>query len=154
MEKMSQFDILGLTEKELGRSIIERCQNLVKLRRALKEKKLETPIHIFGCIDPMGVITFFLSGADIFDGTNWLKLSFDNSLAVYPNNSAVISGVWNYPDAALFEHMWIENLRKLTKLMYELRIYANTHDFSVLSIAPNYLEIIKNIIVTAQSNVK
>lgn len=152
--KVSQFDVLGLTEKELGRSIIERCQNLIKLRRALKDNNLEIPIHVFGCIDPLGVLLFFLSGADIFDGTNWLKFSFDNNLAVYPNNSAVISGTWNYSDSSVFEYICAENLRKLTNLMFDLRNYAAEHDFKVINIEPKLLENVKNIIVTAQSYVE
>jgi hypothetical protein len=152
--EMSKFDVLGLTEKELGCSIIERCQNLIKLRRALKEKNLKTPIHVFGCIDPLGVLIFFLSGADIFDGTNWLKFSFDDNLAIYPNNSAVISGVWNYSDSSIFEYLCAENLRKLTNLMFDLRNYACEHDFKTLSIKPKLLKNVMNIIAAAQSNVE
>ena len=90
----------------------------------------------------------------MFDGTNWLKLSFDNNLAIYPNNSAVISGKWSSSDASLFEHVWIENLRKLTSLMFKLKKYSNEHDYDIFDIEPALAENIKNIIVSAQSSVE
>ncbi|XHH09567.1 MAG: hypothetical protein ACFCUE_02760 [Candidatus Bathyarchaeia archaeon] len=154
IDELAQFDVLGITEKELGRSIIERCINLMKLRKALKRKDLELPIHVFGCIDPLGVLLFYLSGADMFDGTNWLKLSFDNNLAIYPNNSAVISGAWNSFDSSVFEYICAENLRKLTNLMFQLKKYTNEHDLCLFKLDSTTLENVKNIITTAQSNVE
>jgi hypothetical protein len=90
----------------------------------------------------------------MFDGTNWLKLSFDNSLAIYPNNSAVVSGLWGYSDEFVFEYIWAENLRILTNLMFQLKKYANENNFDVFNIEPKLLGNIKNIIAKAQSNIE
>lgn len=154
IDQLSDFDVLGITEKELGCSIVERCVNLMKLRQVLNRKKLEHPIHIFGCIDPIGVLLFFLSGADMFDGTNWLKLSFDNNLAVYQNNAAVLSKAWYCCENALSEFVWVENLHKLTKLTLDLKKYTKENDFNIFGIETKLERNIKDIITKAQSKIK
>lgn len=83
IKKIEQFDILGLTEKELGNSILERCSNIVKIREEMIMKHIEIPIHIFGCLDPLTVVPYFICGADIFDGLNWLKFSFYKGERLY-----------------------------------------------------------------------
>jgi hypothetical protein len=154
IDQLAEFDILGITEKELGRSIAERCKNLVKLRQTLDRNEMELPIHVFGCIDPISVLLFFLSGADMFDGTNWLKLSFDNNLAIYPNNSAVISGAWDSSDISLLEQIWVENLRKIANLIFNMKKYTKEYDFNIFQLEPKLAENIKIIIGTAQSNME
>ena len=52
IDQLSQFDILGITEKELGPSILERCRNLIKLRRALNKNKLELTYSRFRMYRP------------------------------------------------------------------------------------------------------
>jgi len=71
---LEPFDILGLTEKELGASLLNRCQNLLRIRAALNSINLPMPIHIFGCMDPLSILSYFLCGADIFDGTETAAL--------------------------------------------------------------------------------
>src|SRR5690606_15759698 len=85
---LENFDVIAFTEKELGGSLIKKCENVIKIRQALISKGLNKPIHIFGCLDPLAIIIFFLCGADIFDGTNWLKFTFYDNLAIYTNNYA------------------------------------------------------------------
>ncbi len=71
------FDILGFPEREIGANIIQRVQFIYYLRRELDKRKIFKPIHIFGCSDPISIILFILSGADIFDGLGWIKYAFD-----------------------------------------------------------------------------
>jgi hypothetical protein len=56
-----RFHILGLTEKELGGSVIERMENCATIRLALDDAKLAIPIHIFGSLDPISVSLYFLA---------------------------------------------------------------------------------------------
>lgn len=86
INKLKPFDIIGVTEKELGSSILERMQKIYKLRLALDKSKNHSPIHIFGSLDPISVILYFLAGAEIFDGLTWLKYSYHEGIAMYTNN--------------------------------------------------------------------
>src|SRR5699024_2400896 len=80
---ISNFDILGLTEKELGYSVIERCTNIYRIRLALEKANVNIPIHIFGCLDPLNILIYFLCGADIFDGLSWLRFSYSENKPMY-----------------------------------------------------------------------
>ena len=59
-----------------GDSLVKRCSAVVMLRDAMGDAGLDAPIHIFGAINPMEVLTYFFCGADVFDGLNWLRLAF------------------------------------------------------------------------------
>lgn len=91
----SSFDILGLTEKELGESLAARMQNIFRLRSHMNEKGILSPIHIFGALDPFSVILYFIMGAEIFDGLSWLKYDFGNRAACYFNNTSVLKDTNN-----------------------------------------------------------
>lgn len=56
---LASFSILGITEKELGASILERCCNLLKIRSILNEQGIQIPIHVLGCLDPILIISYF-----------------------------------------------------------------------------------------------
>jgi hypothetical protein len=80
IHRLAEFDIIGMTEKELGDSIRARMANIGKIRRALSGAGLETPIHIFGSLDTVTTPMYFLAGADIFDGLTWLRFVFHNGI--------------------------------------------------------------------------
>lgn len=86
IEHLKTFDIIGVTEKELGNSILVRMQRINKIRNNLDAIKIDAPIHVFGSLDPITVILYFLAGAEIFDGLTWLKYSYFNGVAMYTNN--------------------------------------------------------------------
>ncbi len=86
---LNGFNIIGLTEKELGNSILNRMENIYKIRQALDCNGVVAPIHVFGSLDPITSILYFISGAEIFDGLTWLKYSYYNGMAVYLNNVVV-----------------------------------------------------------------
>lgn len=86
INKLNSFHIIGITEKELGNSILQRMQRINKIRNALDHSKNKAPIHVFGSLDPITTILYFLAGAEIFDGLTWLKYSYFNGLAIYTNN--------------------------------------------------------------------
>jgi hypothetical protein len=147
---LESFDILGVTEKELGGSLLKRCENLLLIRQELFSNQLDIPIHVFGCLDPLGILIFFLCGADIFDGTSWLKFSFHNNLALYTNNCAILSQSWSDTDLSIRESTYILNLSRLTHLMNEMKRFTQKYDFSVFGLDDNVLKEIKNIIATAK----
>jgi hypothetical protein len=83
---LAPFQIIGVTEKELGRSLLDRMNNIAKIRGALDNVGLKMPIHIFGSLDPLTSPLYFLAGADIFDGLTWLRYGYTDGFAVYKQN--------------------------------------------------------------------
>ncbi len=58
--RLGNFDVLGVTERELGRSAVERCKSICNIRRALNDAGFFLPIHVFGAITPAAVTSYFL----------------------------------------------------------------------------------------------
>lgn len=86
IESLEPFDIVGFTEKELGSSILQRMINIARIRIAMEEKGLVRPLHIFGSLDTIGTLLYYIAGADIFDGLTWLRYSYLDGLTVYWQN--------------------------------------------------------------------
>lgn len=139
---IDQFDILGLAEKELGSSLLERCTNIVKIREELS-KRIEIPIHIFGCLDPLSIISYSICGADIFDGLSWLKYTFHNDIALYFNNHALLNQKWSETDNRVRAHAYITNLIELTNLEARIKHFNRTHDFESLNLPESILSQLK-----------
>ncbi|NJN11363.1 MAG: hypothetical protein HC836_34245 [Richelia sp. RM2_1_2] len=130
---LTSFSILGITEKELGSSILERCRNILKIRSTLNEQNIQIPIHILGCLDPILMISYFLCGADIFDGLAWLRYAFVEGLTLYPSAAALMQGYWNYTDKELNQLYSINNLQSLSSLSYAMHRFCDTKLFQEFS---------------------
>jgi len=87
------FDIIGVTEKELGRDIFDRVKGIAKLRRRLDEAKISGPIHIWGGLDPIMTPLYFFAGAEIFDGVSWLRYAYRDGIAINRECYAVVSEI-------------------------------------------------------------
>jgi hypothetical protein len=88
---LASFDVIGVTEKEIGSSIFDRMRNIAALRNALNKTGLETPIHVFGSLDTVTTPMYFLAGADIFDGLTWLRFAFHEGYTVYKQNFGALN---------------------------------------------------------------
>lgn len=86
IQEISEFDVLGFTEKELGDSLFKRLLNVARIRSALTAIKKYNPIHVFGSLDPVACPLFFICGADIFDGLTWIRYAYHDAMAVYRQN--------------------------------------------------------------------
>jgi hypothetical protein len=117
------FQIIGLTEKELGESILERMQNVKKVREALDSVSNKAPIHVFGNLDPLTSILFFLSGAEIFDGLTWLRFSYHDGKAVYDQNIDAIKGRIGQKDILNKKMSMIENIIYMSKLKQQMKSF-------------------------------
>ena len=132
-DELEQFDIFGVTAREAGDSLAQRCSSIVMLRDALDDAGLNLPIHVFGAITPLEVLTYSLCGADIFDGLSWLRFSFSE------NGSAAIEEVAfnveksNLTDFELRAKEWLSNLRRLYRLQESLRRYSLSKDLGGLA---------------------
>lgn len=128
---LTDFDVIGVTEKEVGNSIIDRMKNIAKLRRALDKAGLETPIHVFGSLDTVTTPMYFLAGADIFDGLTWLRFAFHEGQTIYKQNySALKLGVATKAHV-VDARCWNDNYYYMNDMELEMRRYLNEHDFSV-----------------------
>lgn len=132
-ESICSFDILGITEKELGNTIEERCINLIKFRKFFDDEK---PIHIFGCIDFISVILYFLCGADIFDGTSWMRYFYWKGYSVYFNQYDLITESW--PQKCNINKIQAikDNLIERFKFEAKLSQFMNTRDLNTLELDP------------------
>jgi hypothetical protein len=134
IELVSSFSILGFTEKELGRSVFERCRNIYRIREALEDLGLDKPIHIFGCLDPLNIIVYFLCGADIFDGLSWLRYSFYNYNPTYFNSYSISRGFWNLTDVEVKLLSCSENLIILNELKKKMNCFTKTKDLTIFNL--------------------
>jgi hypothetical protein len=131
--KLNTFAVIGVTEKELGNSILNRMVNIHKIRNALNANKNPAPIHVFGSLDPVTSILYFLAGAEIFDGLTWLKYSYFEGMAVYQSNYGGLDnevGI-HVRDAQVRSKSIVNNIYCLGKMKYIMKEFSMSNDFSL-----------------------
>lgn len=79
---LAGFDIIGVTEKDLGADLLERLRRLAQLRVSLDQAKITAPVHVWGGLDPILTPLYFFAGAQIFDGLSWLRYAYLDGVAV------------------------------------------------------------------------
>lgn len=136
-DELRQISILGVTDEELGASLIDRCKKIAEIRSVLSSSGLNTPIHIFGCIDPLRCILFFLCGADMFDGLAWLRYDFHGNSAYYLKQSAIRRCKAEFKDAELIMDIWSRNLSYFTLLRQSMVDFVANHNHATLLLTPN-----------------
>jgi hypothetical protein len=152
---IGQFHILGVTEKELGDSMIQRMDNISRIRLTLDDAHLQRmPIHIFGGLDPITVPLYFLAGAEIFDGLTWLRFGYHNGAALYRQNSAVREYGVHYSDDQVKLLTLRENLVQLSDLTMQMRRFLTATDFSKLAPNSAALEKAYDLLVTRNPRVR
>ena len=148
-ELLGDFDIIGITEKELGPSMIERCKNLAKLRRCLSAAGHDVPIHIFGCFEPTSIILLTTCGGDIFDGLTWARYALHDGVLFHRGSLLWSGNNWRTDDATLQRLSASENLGQMTGLMFNLRSFAASHEYDRLGVNQETLHVIKSIMTEA-----
>lgn len=131
-ESLTSFDILGITEKELAPSPLERMIAIARLRHALDAVNCHIPIHVFGSLDPLSVCLYTVAGAEIFDGLTWLRYAFVNDQCVYPHSHATQRYGLDTKDTSRRLRMITDNYYYLMELQGKLRHFARTGDFGIL----------------------
>ena len=131
-EALKQFSVIGITAREIGGSFLQRCRSVVVLRDLLNDADMDTPVHVFGAITPYEVLTYFLCGADIFDGLNWLRLAFRSDASISIDESAIEEMKWTLPDLDLLIGEWTNNLLFLYRLQEASLRYAEGGDLQAL----------------------
>lgn len=151
IDELKHFDIIGITEKELGHSIITRMTNLAEFRNDLDKAGITAPIHVFGSLDPVTTCLYFLSGAEIFDGLTWSRMSYHNGMATYKaNNGAISYGIHESDDKVKVRTLF-DNVYYLYNLQEKMQEFAKTKDFGVF---PDHNDFLKKSYNTLMSKLK
>ena len=143
IEEIGNYDIIGITEKDLGFTLYERCQNLICLRCLLGSEK---PIHIFGCDDPQSVLLYNLLGADIFDGTSWTRFFFWKGYAFYLKQYSLISTSWTDRIENNNILAITKNLDQMRRFQSNLYQFINKNNFDLLDFSKEIINNIKKIL--------
>lgn len=130
VHRFGEFDIIGVTEKEIGRSLVERMKHIARLRRALTAAGLDTPIHVFGSLDTISTPMYFLAGADIFDGLTWLRFAFHEGMTIYKHNFGALKLGVDTKAHVVDGRCWNQNYYYLNDLELEMRRFLKEHDFN------------------------
>jgi len=95
LKDANHFEILGIAEREMGATIVDRVRLLRDLRRAMDGEGVVRPIHIFGTDDPLSILLYAAAGADLFDGLGWSTDFIDaQHLSRQDFSHAVLSPLW------------------------------------------------------------
>lgn len=130
IDTLKQFNIIGVTEKELGKSISDRMRNLYKIRKSMDDRGIGVPIHVFGSLDPISCTLYFLAGAEIFDGLTWLRYAYRDGLSIYHSNNNALNFNIHTEEKQNFASMTMHNVQYLNKLGAMMNDFLATQEFS------------------------
>ncbi len=131
-EELASFDIVGVTEKELGRTMLERMAQITTLRLAMDDVDVKIPLHIFGALDPLSVCLYYIAGAEIFDGLSWLRYGYKDGLCIYTHNLGVMDYGLHVRDDFVRSRAITDNCYALQSLQQRLLDFETTHNFDKL----------------------
>jgi hypothetical protein len=127
--QLARFDVVGVTEKEIGNSVLQRMENIARLRIALDRERLDIPIHVFGSLDTITTPLYFLAGADIFDGLTWLRFAYHQGYTMYKHNYGALKLGIKTKSHLIDGRCWFDNYRYLVDLQLEMRRFLNDYEF-------------------------
>jgi hypothetical protein len=128
------FDVIGVTEKDLARDLIDRLSRVAMLRRRLDAQGISAPIHVWGGLEPIATPLFFFAGAEIVDGISWLRYAYRDGLAVSRDSYCVVSQTGVTATSVLNHmHASLDNLVALSRLTISLQRWVDGagKDFSM-----------------------
>lgn len=132
--QLAGFDMIGITEKELGRSMLDRMVQIARLRSAMDAARINIPIHVFGSLDPISVCLYFVAGAEIFDGLTWIRYGYDEGgRCVYIHNLGVLKYGISLSENLVKVRAVSENYYYLQDLQRRLREFEATGKWEKLS---------------------
>lgn len=130
VEELRDFDMVGFTEKEIGNSILDRMINIADIRFAMDDKAVNIPIHVFGSLDPITSVLYFLAGAEVFDGLTWLRYGYQNGVASYVDNYGALRVGIDRGDEFVRAKAMQENLSYLIELKNQMWKYLLDESFA------------------------
>lgn len=130
MDELRRFNIIGVTEKELGKDLLGRLKVLVRLRLELNRRNICAPIHVWGGLDPVITPLYYLAGADIFDGVSWLRYAFIDGVAVNRESYSVLKKSLEQSHEHSVAFSRNDNLKAILSIETNLRIINNAKNIS------------------------
>lgn len=127
-ELLRGFDVVGVTEKELGSGFLQRMERLAHLRQSLDRVGITAPIQVFGALDPISACLYFLAGGEIFDGLTWLRYAYHNGHCIYRANYGALEIGLNCKDTLVDAKTMIDNINRLRDLEMAMRRVAHDKD--------------------------
>lgn len=134
------FDVIGVTEKDLGRSLNQRLKELFQLRNELDAAAVDAPIHVFGGLDPLFTPLYFAAGAEIFDGLGWIRYAYRDGRALHIESAAILDGEADDSLEVVRARTAIHNLSVLRDLAGELQVLAESGDWSKVRQGDEYFK--------------
>ena len=118
------FDIVGVTERELGETVLDRLVNIAKLRQLLDAANVAAPVHIFGGLDPLWTPLYFAAGADLFDGLGWLRFAYREGVAMHWTAGTLFDGQITKRSLQAQFSVSLQNLDEINRLSEDMRRFA------------------------------
>jgi hypothetical protein len=128
--ELASFGILGVTEKDLADTTLDRMTTVAHLRTILDEQGVHVPIQIFGALDPISSPLYFIAGAELFDGLTWTRFAYQDQHCVYIQNYGVTTVGIDAHDDFVKSKILSDNYASLRDLQLSMHRFAATHDFS------------------------
>ena len=119
------FDIIGVTDREIGETVLARLENIARLRRHLDDSEVGTPIHIFGGLDPLHTPLYFAAGGELFDGLGWLRYTYREGVAMHRDTAAIFDRQIGIGRNVNSIRVCLQNLDELRRLSDDLRRFAH-----------------------------
>ena len=130
--RLATFGVIGVTEKELGDSVLARMGNVARLHDLLVREAVEAPIHIFGGLDPIFTPLYYAAGAEIFDGLSWLRYLWHEGVAVHRDALSVLLRIPDKDRGRAIAIAQSESLNAMSALRRRLvNFHQGTGDWSV-----------------------
>jgi hypothetical protein len=124
LPRLAFASAVGVTEHELGSSLIDRVRAVALIRKGLDDCGFELPLHIFGALDPLYVPLYFAAGADIFDGLTWLRYSYWHGLALHREQAPLLEKMIEQHETSRRYLVLGNNLTQLAQLGTQLRRFV------------------------------
>lgn len=145
-EDLRKFRCFGVTDKELGATLAARCRKIIEIRSIFHRLGIDIPIHVFGCLDPLTSLLFFLCGADVFDGLSWLRYVFREGNLIYLQQAALLEDNSELSDYEILSANWIDNLETIKSVQISMKLYAQSFDPNSLYLSEKDRRIFRSIL--------
>jgi hypothetical protein len=145
-DDLKKFRCFGVTDKELGATLASRCRKIIEIRSIFDRLSIEIPIHVFGCLDPLTSLLFFLCGADVFDGLSWLRYVYREGRLIYLQQAALLEDNSDLSDYEILSANWIDNLETINKTQNNMKAYSQTFDPSSLYLSDEDRRVFRSIL--------
>ena len=126
------FDIIGVTEREIGESVLDRLVAISQLRQKLDSVQVPSPIHVFGGLDPLHTPLYFAAGAEVFDGLGWLRYAYREGVAMNRDAASLLDRQIRKRWMQTLNSVSLDNLDELRRLTDDLCRFVHKGDWSVL----------------------